>query len=855
MNTLSARGRLLTLHTALGPEALVPEHATIWEAVGPAPDPAGPAAPPRRAAALDPPPPDRPVGFRAELVVLSEDLGQDLSALPGSPALLVLQGPGGARRPFHGLVREAGWLGSDGGRARARLLVEPWLAWLGDGLDAAVFHEASIVEIVDQVLARAAPGLGASWRWDLGDRAALPRRGRCVQAHESDLGFVERLLAEEGLCHWFEHEEDSRTPGGGCHRLVIAGHAGAFAAPAPQPVRCVAGSVAPGEHTLTSWSDVRRLATGSLHWASRDDRSASLRPVHVASGTASGAASRLEAVDVAEAYAYPTGEHGRALAERRLQALAGWAARCRGRGHWREAAPGRCFTLSGHARHDGQDRARDSFAVLAVRHHVHNDVPTGGHAACAAPSGGPRYECELLAQPAALPHRPLPVDAAGRPELRLAYRQDAPGLDCAVVAGGPAAVTTDRDHRVQLRHPWERGAPADGARPGAWVRAATAVAGDDWGGVHPPRVGREVLLGFAGGRLDRPLVLGGLYTGPVRHTTAHGAATAAATPPWHPEAEAGAPPGPACGGLFAGWRTRELQTSRAAQGPGNQLVFDDSPGQERVELASDAASTRLQLGHLRHQEDQQPLQPRGDGLDLRTDAFGALRAGGGLLLSAHGAAGQPPERQLGTADAAAGLRRASDTLARLQTHAAAHGAGRATPDGPLPALLQRLEDAAQADALTGWQAPDLLLTAPAAVVCTTPGDQIDAVDEAADRVAGRLQALAGRRLDLLAAHELLLFAGGGGPGAGGGGLAALSLHAAAGDTRLHTAGAAELHARQDLRVASAEAALEVHAARALALAAAGAALQLGPDGIVLKAPGSVVLAASQVSLQTGGSGA
>ncbi|MFX8508338.1 phage late control D family protein, partial [Acinetobacter baumannii] len=64
--------------------------------------------------------------------------------------------------------------------------------------------------------------LQPTWRIDVADRSALPRRSLCTQFHETDLAFLSRLWAEEGLFAWFEHASDS-------HTLVIADHTQAFA--------------------------------------------------------------------------------------------------------------------------------------------------------------------------------------------------------------------------------------------------------------------------------------------------------------------------------------------------------------------------------------------------------------------------------------------------------------------------------------------------------------------------------------------------------------------------------------------------------------------------------------------------
>jgi uncharacterized protein involved in type VI secretion and phage assembly len=67
-------------------------------------------------------------------------------------------------------------------------------------------------------------------------RPTAPQRSLCIQYHESDLQFVQRLLREEGLFCWFEHEADA-SEALGKHTLVIADHNGAFQPNAQPRVR------------------------------------------------------------------------------------------------------------------------------------------------------------------------------------------------------------------------------------------------------------------------------------------------------------------------------------------------------------------------------------------------------------------------------------------------------------------------------------------------------------------------------------------------------------------------------------------------------------------------------------------
>ncbi|KAG1240764.1 hypothetical protein G6F68_017345 [Rhizopus microsporus] len=67
----------------------------------------------------------------------------------------------------------------------------------------------------------------------------------------------------------------------------------------------------------------------------------------------------------------------------------------------------------------------------------------------------------------------------------------------------------------------------------------------------------------------------------------------------------------------------------------NQIVFDDSDGQLRMQIKSTQSASELNLGHLIHQSGNYRGNVRGVGAELRTDAFGALRGGGGVLLTTY----------------------------------------------------------------------------------------------------------------------------------------------------------------------------------------------------------------------------
>ena len=67
----------------------------------------------------------------------------------------------------------------------------------------------------------------------------------------------------------------------------------------------------------------------------------------------------------------------------------------------------------------------------------------------------------------------------------------------------------------------------------------------------------------------------------------------------------------------------------------NQLAFDDNDSavggnQQRIHLKTTHSATELSLGHLVHTAANHRGSLRGQGFELRSDAYGAIRAGDGL---------------------------------------------------------------------------------------------------------------------------------------------------------------------------------------------------------------------------------
>ena len=933
--------RLLVLHTPLGTDRLVAERATVEEAIGPAADPAAPRA-----------------GFRIAVDALSTDTHLELKTLIGQPVLLELltAESRSALRPFHGHVTEAALLGSDGGLARYRLVVEPWLAFLAHRVDAWVFQDKSVVDIVEEVFAdHAGQGrLVPAWRWDLEDRSVYARRSLCVQYAESDLDFVLRLLREEGLFAWFEHAGAAADAALGSHTLVLADHNAAFG-PAAQPrLRFTQPGPTLAEDSVVRWRDRAALQASAVSLASHDYRSLSMRAQTQSSapdGDAPPPPAGLVLDDVPGLYAYEDSSQGERLARRQMQALDALRATSAGEATVRTLAPGTTFTLADHPVHDGRDAARDRFVALSVSHRARNNVRAdhkaalqsladsiagtraeshAGHrdhhvlgespsprssGALANAGEEPLYACRFTAQRAIVPVRmaALADDAGidGVPDPRLHPRPTVHGVQTAVVVGvAGQPLTTDRDHRVKVQFHWQRGArsghrldhPAGDNAPaseasGTWVRVAERVAGSNWGGHFVPRVGQEVLVQFVAGDIDRPVVVGAVYNGEGsadaqgNRIAGGGSGATGNAAAWFPGGKReGKLESHAHAAVLAGYKSQELSTSQSGTGGHSQLVFDDSAAGSRIELSTTTERTRLQLGHLLQQDDNRRLQPRGHGIDLTTTAWGAVRAGSGLLLSAHGKAGstaagsslesREPLTQLesGRELVHALAENAQQQKAMLEGEPGIVGA-KAGEKGPrLPAEIacdaaiaslgasDQRGDAGSGDTVgaigggagkvAAWSRPDLVVAAPKGVAAVTPATMVVSAGNTATWAAGQdLQLAAQANHAWSIAGGLVFFTvgkaiSGGKPNTETG----IRFHAATGNASAQSlTGAARLTADKKVEVASTAGMVRVTAPQHVLLTAAGAALDIQPSSITLKGPGKIEFKASMKELMGAGS--
>ncbi|EQB4400875.1 type VI secretion system Vgr family protein [Acinetobacter baumannii] len=146
----------------------------------------------------------------------------------------------------------------------------------------------------------------------------------------------------------------------------------------------------------------------------------------------------------------------------------------------------------------------------------------------------------------------------------------------------------------------------------AWIDVLTPWAGEGYGARFLPRIGEIVVINFFNGDIDRPFVMGRVHEAQRYPTKFDNKGKLPDTK------------------KLSGIRSKEVSGSGFGQ-----LRFDDTPGQISTQLQSTHGASQLNLGKLSHPKDKAESEDRGEGFELRTDQWGALRAGQGLLVSTH----------------------------------------------------------------------------------------------------------------------------------------------------------------------------------------------------------------------------
>ncbi|HBX0628406.1 type IV secretion protein Rhs [Klebsiella pneumoniae] len=643
------------------------------------------------------------------------------------------------------------------------LTLQPRLALLNRSHQNAIYQDQSVPQIVEKIL-RERHGLrGQDFLFSL--TKTYPRREQVMQYGEDDLRFITRLLGEVGI--WFRFTADTRL------HIDVAefcdsqqGYEKGLTLPSVPP----SGQQSAGVDAVWEMACRHRVVEQQVSTRDYNYREAT------ADMNAQVDVTRGETTTFGEAYhwgdnyltagnvhdRHPAPESGAFYARLRHERYLNGQTRMQATTSCPTLCPGQVLKVTGGEEVAGE--FADGVLVTAMHSHARRDA-------------------DFAVEFAGIPDSP---DVGYRPE---------PGARPVMAGTLPARVTSTREndtyghidkhgrYRVNMlfdRARWETGFES------LWVRQSRPYAGDTYGLHLPLLAGTEVAIGFEDGNPDRPYIAG------VLHDSAHGDHV-----------------------TIRNDKRNVLRTPA-----NNKIRLDDERGKEHIKVSTEyGGKSQLNLGHLVDSD----RQPRGEGFELRTDSWGAIRAQKGIFISADGQA-QAQGQVLAMEPAVSLLKGAVNQVTEwgsiTQTH---HNV---IPDtGPLSALTTGASDLKQ---------PTLLMSAPQGIAAVTPettllhsgnGLYLQSLGEVNITTAQRCSLNASQAISLLAQQE------------------GMRLVSAKGPLQVESHGdILSLTALKDITVQSTQGHLQLTAKNGITLGCGGAYIRLTPQGEVqIHVPGVISL--------------
>lgn len=382
-------------------------------------------------------------------------------------------------RYFSGIVSEASYQGTTGRYAVYQVILRPWLWLLSRNSDCRIFQQESALDIVRKVFKDNDPH-----EFDDGKVfAKLKEREYCVQYRESDLNFVNRLLEDEGIYYFFQHERDK-------HTLILADSPSAHEPASGYETINFRKEVEGDEPVgvMFDWCGTKRVVTNKVSLTDFDFKKSAADLSNT--GQNPKAPGNHEMYDYPGLYVDP--DQGAARARMRAEEAGARHDVATGGTNSRGLSTGNLFTLKEHPRGD-QNR---EYLVLGATY----EVDSGSYETGDAPTAF-QFVSRITA---------LSTETQFRP-ARSATEPSIAGVQTAQVVGPKdQEIWTDSHGRVKVQFPWDREGKRDEASS-CWIRVAQIWAGPKWGSIYIPRIGHEVVVEFVDGNVDRPLIVGCVY--------------------------------------------------------------------------------------------------------------------------------------------------------------------------------------------------------------------------------------------------------------------------------------------------------------------------------------------------------
>jgi type VI secretion system secreted protein VgrG len=711
----------------------------------------------------------RPFSYRIEFTSAEHAISKEMMLM--KPGALTLQAPVdqgfGIKlqqpvRVIQGVVTGFERLSTSADETHYALTLQPRLALLDRSHQSAIYQDMSVPQIVEKILRERHGFKGQDFLFSLSKE--YPRREQVMQYGEDDLHFITRLLGEVGI--WFRFTADTRL---NIDVVAFYDSQQGYEKGLTLPSVPLSGQHSKGVDSVWEMECHHNVVQKQVSTRDYNYRQAN------EDMNAQVDATRGESTTYGDAYHYadnyltpgsaydrnPAPESGAFYARIRHERYLNGQTRTRAMTSCPTLSPGQVLKVTG-----GYEVAETfclGVVVTAMHTHARRDEDFG-------------------------------VNFEGIPDSVDFGFRSVPGARPVMAGTLPARVTSttendsyghiDKDGRYRVnmlfdRDGWETGFES------LWVRQSRPYAGDTYGLHLPLLAGTEVAISFEDGNPDRPYIAG------VLHDSAHGDHV-----------------------TIRNYKRNVLRTPA-----NNKIRLDDERGKEHIKVSTEyGGKSQLNLGHLVDSEKQQ----RGEGFELRTDSWGAIRAQKGIFISADGQAkAQGEVLEMGAA------------LSQLQqalNQAEALSSAVETAKAELADI--QTQKALLEQALTDLKRSALLLSAPAGIAQTTPESlQLSAGENVISTSGKHTDFSALKRFTVAAGERVSLFAQ----------KLGIKIFASKGKVEIQAQGdEMTLDALKDIRISSSEGKLVISAKQEIILTSGGGYIRIADGVVECAAPDKII---------------
>ncbi len=720
-----------------------------------------------------------PFRYRIEFTSGNHAISKEMMLMKG--ASLTLQAPVDqgygirvqqAVRTLQGVVTGFERLGTSKDETRYALTLRPRLALLDRSHQNAIYQDMSVPQIVEKILRERHGMRGQDFLFSL--TKEYPRREQVMQYGENDLHFITRLLGEVGI--WFRFTTDTRL-----NIDVVEfydsqqGYEKGLTLPSVPP----SGQHSKGEDSVWGMECHHNVVQKQVSTRDYNYRQATQDMNTLVDATRGDVTTYGDAYHWADNYLTPGStcdrnpapESGAFYARLRHERYLNGQTRAQGITSCPTLSPGQVLKVTGG--YEVADVFAQGVVITAMHTYARRD-------------------------------KDFAVDFDGIPDSTDFGFRPEPGSRPVMAGTLPARVTSttendtyghiDKDGRYRVnmlfdRDNWETGFES------LWVRQSRPYAGDTYGLHLPLLAGTEVAIGFEDGNPDRPYIAG------VLHDSAHGDHV-----------------------TIRNYKRNVLRTPA-----NNKIRLDDERGKEHIKVSTEyGGKSQLNLGHLVDSEKQQ----RGEGFELRTDSWGAIRAQKGIFISADGQAkAQGLQREMQAA--LKELDAAREVTSGLRHAAQAAQAELADLEKQTTLMNQTLSDLKQ-------QA--LLLSAPSGIAQVTPASvQVSAGENIIVTAGQNTDISIAKKFTLAVGDILSLFAH----------KLGIKMYASEGKVDIQAqSDALNLFAKEKLSVASSENSIVISAKKEIVLVCGGSFIRLSDAGVEVGTGKNVTLKCIAVQQQS-----